>query len=423
MTASHPAPGRTFRLCCLSKETHLVESMLLAEGYRFSPLDFYGPARVLTREPRPLGGSLAASFGLIYIQDRSSMLPPLALEADFGETVLDMCASPGGKTGILSRMTGRKGLVLANEPPGKRLSTLRRNLLVNNLMNVVSSGYHGERFPETPQAFSRILLDVPCSGWGTAEKNPRVTTIWRAEKLGPLLGLQQRLLSKCAGLLAPGGRLLYSTCTTNIAENEDQVLWAESQLGLKQAELKPFPGFAAEGPLRAGAAKCMRIQGGASKGQSFFLAALHRTGREEAQGRAAAAASPRSSSPENPFAHRVCFSRLPEGGVREVKRCLEFVPEAALRELPEEIKWQGFYLGKKRGTSLVSARARLLLPPRGQGPELVLENVEQLRQLLSGQSFRTPGAPKQRFLGLYYRELPLGWLSVKGSRCFWSDRT
>ncbi|MCF8039049.1 MAG: RsmB/NOP family class I SAM-dependent RNA methyltransferase [Desulfohalobiaceae bacterium] len=421
MTSS--PPGRTFRLSCLPGESLLVESLLRAEGYRFHPLDFYDQSRVLTLEPRPMGSSLAAFFGLIYIQDRSSMLPPLALNPDKGETVLDMCASPGGKTGILSRMTGRTGLVLANEPPGKRLSTLRRNLRQQNAMNVASCGYHGERFPETPPAFSRILLDVPCSGWGTAQKNPRVTTIWRAEKLGPLLDLQQRLLKKCATLLAPGGRLLYSTCTTNVAENEDQVLWAESELGLKQAALKPFPGFVLEDPLRAGAAKCVRIQGGASKGQSFFLAALHKPGHEERPGRSASYGSDPDFYPENPFAHPACFARVPAGRIQEENRSLEFVPEKALQELPDEIKWQGFYLGKKRETPLVSARARLLLPPRGLGPELVLDSVQELQQLLSGQSLQVTAPPGQRVLGLYYRDLPLGWLRVKGSRCFWSDRT
>lgn len=400
-----------------------MESLLRAEGYRFRPLDFYDQARVLTREPRPLGSSVAALFGLIYIQDRSSMLPPLALGLDPGETVLDMCASPGGKTGILAQLTGRAGLVLANEPGGKRLVTLRRNLLQNNVMNAVTSGYPGEQFPGGANCFSRILLDVPCSGWGTVEKHPRVTTLWREEKLGPLLNLQRQLLKRCADLLTPGGTLLYSTCTTNIGENEDQVLWAQAQLELKPVDPPLFPGFVFEDPLRKEGAKCLRVQGDASMGQSFFLAALRKKEQEAGTQKPPPAAHSKGQEPENPFEQGICSENIPFGRIEARGHRLELLPESALRELPKEIGWQGFYLGKKREKLLVSARARLLLPPRGRGPELVADRVAELKQLLAGQSFRVAPPKGQRVLGLYYKELPLGWLSIKGSRCFWTDRT
>ena len=110
-TSETPAPataGRSFRLLCSPEEMPRVEALLQAQGYRFEPEPFSPFCRRLLDEPRPLGASLAAFFGYIYIQDRSSMLPPLALDPAAGGSVLDICASPGSKTGFLAQAGGQK---------------------------------------------------------------------------------------------------------------------------------------------------------------------------------------------------------------------------------------------------------------------------------------------------------------------------
>lgn len=130
-------------------------------------------ARRLLAEPFPLGGSLAATWGFLYIQDRSSMLPPLALAPERGACVLDCCASPGSKTGFLAQLVGPEGLVLGNEPAKPRLATLRRNLAALNLFQTVTCSWPGERLPMSDASWDRILLDPPCSGWGTTDKHPQ----------------------------------------------------------------------------------------------------------------------------------------------------------------------------------------------------------------------------------------------------------
>jgi 16S rRNA (cytosine1407-C5)-methyltransferase len=415
--------SRTFRLSCLPRERPLVETLLQAEGYRFEPLDFYAAARVLTREPKPLGSSLAAAFGLIYIQDRSSMLPPLALDPMPGETVLDMCASPGGKTGILAERVGPEGLVLANEPNHKRLHTLRRNLLVNNALNVVTSHSPGERLPAGARTFSHILADVPCSAWGTALKNPKVTRLWRDETIAPLIRLQRRLLAHSAQLLAPGGRLLYSTCTTNPRENEEQIHWARAELGLEVFALPVFANVVLETTASRSSDGCLRIQGAASSGQSFFLAGLTKPGRRDQPPSQPVPEHPSEPETASLFPHPVSLDGLPAGRVAVRKNQLEFRPAAAEQDLPQSLRWKGMYLGKQRESAHISSRARRLLPPVGQGPELVVHTAGELRQLLQGQSVQVETALGQRCLGLYFQELPLGWLSCKGRRCFWTDRT
>ena len=203
---AHEAPLRSFRITVPEPAQSGVAALLEEEGFRFEPEPFSACCRRLTAEPRPLGSSLAAFFGLIYIQDRSSML--------------HMCASPGSKTGFLAQLVGPGGFVLANEVSHSRLFTLRQNLRVCNFLQAGTCSYEGQNIPLAPGSLRYIQLDPPCSGWGTAVKNPKVMALWHDDKVKPLIGLQRLLLRRAAELLAPGGVVVYSTCTTNSGENE-----------------------------------------------------------------------------------------------------------------------------------------------------------------------------------------------------------
>lgn len=119
---------RSFRFVCQGDERKTVEEMLLLQGFSWEQEEFFSASCRLVEEPFSLGSSLAGFFGFIYIQDRASMLPPVALMPGKGAFVLDMCASPGSKTGQLAQIVGESGFVLGNEVSPVRLATLRRNL-------------------------------------------------------------------------------------------------------------------------------------------------------------------------------------------------------------------------------------------------------------------------------------------------------
>ncbi|MDO9633073.1 MAG: RsmB/NOP family class I SAM-dependent RNA methyltransferase, partial [Humidesulfovibrio sp.] len=209
--AARTPQARSFRITTAPDQAPLVEALLTAQGFDFEPEPFLASARKLTHEPFPLGSSLAASFGLIYIQDRSSMLPPAMLGARPGDLCLDMCASPGGKTGVLALAVGREGFVLAAEASRDRLATLRQNLRRMNAAGVATAGAEAQHLPLPLESLDCVLLDPPCSGWGTADKNPLVMTLWTPEKAETLVRLQRTLLAHAATLLKPGGTLMYST--------------------------------------------------------------------------------------------------------------------------------------------------------------------------------------------------------------------
>ena len=414
--------GRGFRLACDEEEIPLVEELLRGEGFELEAPAFDDRARIAVSGPRALGSSVAAFFGLVYIQDLTSMLPPLVLAPRRGEVVLDMCAAPGGKTGILSRLTGAEGAVVANEPAPRRHSVLRGNLHLLECFNTVTTSYTGEGFPEAGP-FSAVLLDAPCSGWGTAEKNPKVTSLWTEEKTGPLIELQRRLLARAFELLAPGGRMVYSTCTTHVRENEEQIEWAVRELGAEVEPLSGIPGFVSE---TADSGGCLRVHGGEHGGQSFFLARLRKPGvlsdKAVHKGKGGSISEPALEDTGKWFTdlglqHR----RLPRGWIDRTEKGVFFAPLPVAEALPSGLKWRGRYIGTehKKGVRL-TARLRSVLPSAEHAEGMNVEDVETLRHLIAGQSF--PVGTRGRYLALYWRDLPLALLTLKNGRCLFAEK-
>ena len=421
----HVPLSRTFRLNCLPHEAELVESLLRAQGFVFENDPCYFLGRRLVSGPTALGNSLAHEFGYIYIQDRSSMLPPLLLDPPEGSVVLDMCASPGSKTSLLARLVGPKGLVVANEVSPSRLATLRANLRLQNLPNVVTTCYQGQDLPLEEGIWPYILVDAPCSGWGTVDKNPQVMKVWTPDKLAPLVQLQKEILEKAARLLAPGGTLIYSTCTTDPLENEEQVRWAVDTLGLDLQHLDPLPGFSVERDNIPELAHCLLVNGNKSGAQGFFVARLKKPGSPT---NISAGTSHVSGIKGTPVPMDLLTKKYPlqkeileEGTCYLFKDRVFFLHHKALERFTDKLRWQGLPLGTLRKERFrIDPRLHCLMPAHAILTGLDVSDIDILHKIISGQSLPAPG--KSATGGLYWQGLPLGWLTIKGSRCLWSDR-
>ncbi|MEM7496929.1 MAG: transcription antitermination factor NusB [Pseudomonadota bacterium] len=181
------------------------------------------PSGTLRLPARPQISALPGyEEGAWWVQDAAAALPALVLEgtpgALEGKRVLDLCAAPGGKTMQLAAMGAA---VTALDMSGGRLETLLRNLRRTGLAAEVVEADARDWQPEAP--FDAILLDAPCSATGTARRHGDL--VWRLapDDIPPLLELQASLLARAWGWLAPGGRLVYATCSLLKAEGEAQI--------------------------------------------------------------------------------------------------------------------------------------------------------------------------------------------------------
>ena len=159
--------------------------------------------------------------GVYYLQESSAMAPARLLDAQPGETVLDLCAAPGGKaTQLAAAMEGR-GLLVCNEIHPKRARILSSNIERLGVTNALVLNEHPARLAERfPQFFDRILVDAPCSGEGMFRKEDAAVTDWSEETVAMCADRQAEILNSAAAMLRPGGRLVYSTCTFAPEENE-----------------------------------------------------------------------------------------------------------------------------------------------------------------------------------------------------------
>ncbi len=420
---------RSFRLVCTVQEKPLVEELLKLQGFSWHEETFTPNACRLLEEPFSLGLSLAAFFGFIYIQDRASMLPPVALQVPKGALVLDMCASPGSKTGQLASMLGQEGFIIGNEVSPSRLATLRRNLQQMNFTQATSCCYEGQNLPLPDAFFDYIQLDPPCSGWGTIERNPQVMDMWKDEKTLPLIRLQKELLQEANRLLKPGGTMVFSTCTTNIEENEKQVLYAQEELGLLSMPLPPLPDFVLDDAL-LDCGEVWRLSPRLGDTQGFFVAKLQKPQNSTA---------PNVSDDvfENPIKTEPTLwgkelssrifqetaidpKALPHGKICIFGDSIHFVHEKASL-LPENFAWQGMYMGKVSKGSDIQLSPRLRLDSSLPTVDFEgIDGINAIKGLLQGQSLTTDLKGKNALMR--WNGLNLGRLKIKNKRLLWTER-
>ncbi len=169
-------------------------------------------------------GNLFEHFlGKIYVQEATSLTPPLLLEIpdkiDDTFKVLDMAASPGSKTTQIGDLMKNKGIIVANEVDYSRLGALKINLERSGLTNIIITN-NDARFIQGEQIYDRILLDAPCSGSGVIRKSPKTLKTYNPNRLKQMQNLQLKLLKKAFELLKNNCIMTYSTCSLDPEENE-----------------------------------------------------------------------------------------------------------------------------------------------------------------------------------------------------------
>ena len=183
--------------------------------------------------------------GAYYVQEASSMYVGKLLRGIMppggdGLRVLDLCAAPGGKTTDILSLLGPGSLLVANEVMRARATVLAENVAKWGRVNTVVTNDDPDDFKPLEQWFDIIVVDAPCSGEGMFRKDEEAVAGWSEDNVKLCAARQRRILSDIWSSLADGGYMIYSTCTFNHYEDEDNAIWIADTLGAEVLEQRHF---------------------------------------------------------------------------------------------------------------------------------------------------------------------------------------
>lgn len=212
-------------------------------------------------------------------QNEASMLPSYVLSPAPGETVADPCAAPGGKTTHLAELSQDEARIVALDRHAARLAIVRRHARRLGLRSVVAVAADGRWLPLPEQSFDAVLLDAPCSDLGTIGRRPDVRWRRSPDDVSRVARMQRALMESAAGLLRPGGRLVYSVCSFEPEETTDHVPWVRHQLGLDVVDAAPFLPQSARTRVRWDDTPWLTLVPHRVRTDGFFVARFERPGR------------------------------------------------------------------------------------------------------------------------------------------------
>ena len=224
--------------------------------------------------------------GAYYAQEASSMFLSHVLRHLINKPValLDLCAAPGGKTTCARTAISDGSIVFSNEPINKRAQILAENIQKFGHSDVVVTNNYPRDYKKTKLSFDVIVADVPCSGEGMFRKDPQAIAEWSEQNVENCWKLQRSIIADIWDNLKPGGLLIYSTCTFNAHENEENIAWILSQYDAKLLEVPTestwnITGSLIENPLNEGQPfPVYRFIPGFTQGEGLFMAIIKKGG-------------------------------------------------------------------------------------------------------------------------------------------------
>lgn len=280
---AHPPYVLRVDLSRATTQEYLAE--LAAAGHAGRVLGSWAPAAIVLPKPVPVHALPGFSEGRVSVQDAGAQLAAPLLDAAAGMRVLDACAAPGGKTLHLLERTPQLAELVAVDSSADRLRRVEENLRRAGLEVRVGSGRSSGgitlaavdvRQMAPAQPFERILVDAPCSATGVIRRHPDIKLLRRASDIESYAATQQEILRSAFEMLAPGGRLLYCTCSVLPQENEQRVAaFLAGEPGARPAAL-PSPEALAPG-ARARPIGVQLLPGGEAGTDGFYFACLEKT--------------------------------------------------------------------------------------------------------------------------------------------------
>ncbi len=227
-----------------------------------------------------ISNTVEYQLGLVFVQEASSMIPPVVLDVEPGHFVLDMAAAPGSKTTHIGMYMKNRGCLIANDIKKNRLNILILNIQRFGVLNAWVTGKDGRFFKRFEKRFDRVLLDAPCSNVGMIRKNFKYLKSWSRSRVESLSRLQKEMVLAGYKALKPGGIMVYSTCTLEPTENEEVIDYLISETNARVEEInlplrkrKTFTKFEGK-KFDKQVKKCLRIHPQDNDTEGFFVAKI-----------------------------------------------------------------------------------------------------------------------------------------------------
>lgn len=323
--------------------------------------------------------------GVYYVQEAGSLFLDHVVRQLVTSPVLalDLCAAPGGKSTLMRAALPQGSMLVSNEPDRRRANILLENMLKQGHPDVLVTHNHAADFARTNWTFDVILADVPCSGEGLFRRDAGAVNEWSLQNVHFCCNRQRQILRDVWPCLREGGLLVYSTCTFNTHENEENVRFIAQELGAEVLSVPTNPAWQITGSLLCGWSEpAYRFIPGITQSEGLFMAVLRKKGTSTAPVMLPAAARRHAQ------AHRLMHV-LSDGIPVFEQKGKETIPSAA--------------------------HALSLTTPPGAFPRAEL-TLEQARRYLHRESFALPTGTPKGFVVVTYRNHPLGFMKNLGER-------
>jgi len=386
-------------------------------GYKkvlWEPQGYYLPVKPLFT-PDPLFHA-----GVYYPQEASSMFTGEV----FGQVtagmedlrVLDLCGAPGGKSTHLSALIAGRGFLVANEVIRSRAAVLAENITKWGLGNTVVTQNDPAAFASLPSFFDVIVADAPCSGEGMF-RNQTAVHEWSLQNAKLCSERQRRIVMEAWPALKPGGILIYSTCTFNPAENEENIAWFRNSTEAESVGIE-IGGSTGIEPVRYAGTEGYGFHPGKAKGDGFFIAVLRKPGSGKESSLRTKKDSQKPSAKIAVLAEQmltVSSDRLIMSGNKIIEMAADRNIFNYIAERLTVIK-SGTMIGETMIDSFIPAHDLAMSVKQKAGAWPVYDaNYDEAVAFIRLEQFRIEGMPRGRVL-IRYRGVPLGFVNNLGNR-------
>lgn len=357
--------------------------------------------------------------GAYYVQEASSMFLQQAVKQHFPDAkrVLDLCAAPGGKSTLLRQSLAEDALLVCNEVIPSRAHILAENIIKWGNNNVLVTNNQPRDFAVFRGYFDAVVVDAPCSGEGMFRKDEGAITEWSEKNVALCAARQKEILVDVWDALKQDGILVYSTCTYNREENEENVRWISDTLNAEVLQLD-LAGNENITPTDCG----YRFYPHRTKGEGFFLAVLR---KKEATAEYKMSKKQTKKAGKKDPAIPEMFFRLKQGKAWEYEweMNLLYACIAGWKDDFDVLKkhlrciYSSLLLGEMKGKDFIPAASLAF------SKELDLDSVNKVNvdketaiRYLKREAVTIPESARGYVL-LCYENQPLGWLKNLGNRC------